>query len=89
MIPRSIKGRLTYGVAITALLIMLASGWLIYTGAKRTTYKQIDANLLDHVELHGLSQCVATDPSPAPSTYGPCQTGSATPMLPVVPIAAG
>ena len=51
MIPNSIAARLTFGVTGAALAVLLGSGWLIYRGTERSTFKQIDSNLLAHAEL--------------------------------------
>jgi signal transduction histidine kinase len=51
MMPRSIRARLTLGVTGAALLILLASGWLIYRGTERNTFGQIDEALIEHAEL--------------------------------------
>ena len=51
MIPNSIATRLTCGVTGAALAVLLGSGWLIYRGTQRSTFKQIDSNLIAHAEL--------------------------------------
>ena len=51
MIPNSITTRLTFGVTGAALAVLFGSGWLIYRGTQRSTFHQIDSNLLAHVEL--------------------------------------
>lgn len=51
MRPNSIAARLTIGVTGSALAVLLGSGWLIYHGTERSTFKQIDSNLLAHAEL--------------------------------------